>query len=842
MSLPQDLRQSLRLLRKNPLFTAVAILVLALGIGVNSAIFSLLSALLLRPLTGVTASGLVGVYSRDPATPDSYRAFSYPEYRTLRQTGLLFEGLAAHNFSLMGLTTGETTRRVFVEVVSASYFSTVGAHLERGRAFSQEEEEPGSSLPVAVVSHLFWKKTDDPDLVGKTVRLNGQDFTVVGVAPEGFTGTMALLSPEAWIPLGMYDSTLNDFQRRGAHQRLADPQHRNLMLVGRLRDGLTAEQSAAQLEAAGHRLADAFPAEARGQVLSVAPLPRVGASTSPRSDAGTGVAGALVMAMAGLVLAIACLNLANMLLAQGEGRRQEIALRTALGASRARIVRQLLTEGLVLSLLGGAAGFLLAHWTTPLVVSSFARVVPFAIVFATEPDLRALLSTFLVCVLATLFFAVGPAWTLSRADVLPHLKEQVGATRPLSGRWRLVSARNALLAGQVALSLALLVTGGLFVRAARAAAEADPGFPFDRGLLLELDPALRGADEAHGRAAYRAILDRLRALPEVEAASLASTVPFGAFSIERRIETAGTTAPRAAETAGIAAQYVIVGADYVQALGLPLLRGRGFDEGEETWAGGRPVAMVDEPLARRLWANEDPIGRQIHFVPGPDDPPGSGAESFEVVGVLPGLRHRLFDLAPVPHVYVPFGRHYQSGMNLHVRLRVGGTESEMLARLREQIRAVDPQLPVLSATTLRAFRDESVLLWLVRTGARLFTVLGVVALFLALIGVYGLRSYLVARRTREIGIRMALGATRAHVLRLILREGLIVTGAGIAAGLFLAVAAGRLVGSMLYRVSPTDPLVFVLAPLALGLAALLATYLPARRATRVDPTTALHCE
>jgi putative ABC transport system permease protein len=841
MSLPQDLRQSLRLLRKNPLFTAVAVLVLGLGIGVNSAIFDLLSALLLRPLTGVTASRLVGVYSHDAATPDSYRAFSYPEYRTLREAGPLFEGLAAHNFSLMGLTTGDTTRRVFVEVVSANYFSTVGAPLERGRAFSEAEEEPGSSLPVAVVSHPFWNRTGDPDLVGKTVKLNGQDFTVVGVAREGFTGTMALLSPEAWIPLGMYDSTLNDFQRHGARQRLADPEHRNLMLIGRLRQGLTADERAAQLETAGRRLAEAFPAGAAGQVLSVASLPRVGASTSPRSDAGTGVAGALVMAMTGLVLAIACLNLANMLLAQGEGRRPEIALRMALGAPRARIVRQLLTEGLVLSLLGGGAGFLLARWTTPLVVSSFARVVPFALVFSTSPDLRALLATLVFCVAATLFFAVGPAWALSRSDVLPHLKER-GEARPLSGRWRLVSARNLLLAGQVALSLALIITGGLFVRAARAAAESDPGFSFDRGLLLELDPALGGADEARGRAAYRAVLDRVRALPEVEAASLASTVPFGAFSIERRVAAAGTTTARREPSPGVDAQYVIVGADYLRSLGLPLLRGRGFDPGEETSAGGRAIAMVDEALARRLWANEDPVGRRIEFVPGLNDPPGSGAESFEVVGVVPGLRHRLFDLAPVPHVYVPFGRHYQSGMNLHVRLRAAGTESPTLGRLRAQIAAVDARLPVLSATTLRAFRDGSVLLWLVRTGAGLFTVLGLVALFLALIGVYGLKSYLVARRTREIGIRMALGATRGDVLRLILRDGLVVTGAGIAAGLLLALAAGRLVGSMLYRVSPADPLVFLLAPLALGLAALLAAYVPSRRATRVNPVMALHRE
>lgn len=838
MRLSHDLRLSVRLIAKHPGFSGVAVLVLALGIGVNTAIFSLVNALLFKPLHGVEPGRLVGVYSRNAKTPDSYRAFSYAEYRLLRDDGSVFESLLAQNFALIGLGEGDTTRKVFAGVVSSSFFETLGVPLLRGRAFTPGEEAPGAETPVAIVSYGLWRKKGDPDLVGKTLRLNGRSVTVVGVAPEGFSGTMAIASPELWLPLGMYDATLNDFQRKGGAAKLADPTHRNLIVNGVLRAGMDAGAAAAPLHLVSQRLAQAFPADSGDQVLSIAPLGRLGISTQPLPQDAPAAAGGLLTLMASLVLLIACLNLANMMLARGESRRKEVAVRLALGARRAHVVAQFLIEGLTLALLGGAAGVALSTVAVRVLVASLEPLAPLAIVFQVAPDVRVIGATLVFCVLATIFFGLGPAWSLARADALPALKEQAGEQRP--GRRAWLAPRNVLVVGQVALSLALLTTGGLFVRGALAAAGADPGFRLERGLLIEADPALSGAEEARGRLEYRDALERLRRLPGVEAASLASTVSFGPISTGRHVE-----APAAAATSGgsVSAQYVVVGSDYFRALGLPILRGRDFSGAEEQSASGARPAIIDEPLARRLFDEADPVGQPIRFAAAAGDgEPAS--EPMEVVGVVPGLRHQLFDPAPVPHVYVPFGGSYQSGMNLHVRAASAdpAEEGRLLETVRRELRAAAPDLPILSATTLRRYRDDSLPLWLVRTAARLFTLFGLVALLLAVVGIYGVKSYFVARRTREIGIRMALGATHRDVVRLVLREGSRLTAAGVAVGLALAYGAGRLVSSLLYQVSPTDPLIFGVAPLLLAASALLAAYVPARRATRVAPVTALRTE
>jgi predicted permease len=835
----QDLRHALRLFRKNPGFSAVAAFVLALGIGANTAIFTLVNALLFRPLAGGDEGQLVGVYSRDKNRADGYRSFSYADYRDLREGNDAFDSLAAQSFGMAGLGEGDTTRRLFAAIVSSNYFSTLGVRPARGRAFTEEEEAPGKEIPVAIVSHGLWRRLGaGPHIGDTTIRLNGRDFTVVGVAPEGFTGTTALFSPEVWLPLGVYHLVPN-LRRPGDLPRLEDRQQRNLVLVGRLKRGLTAAQADARLQAANSRLIEASPADNRDQLLSLAPLPRLAITSRPQSNAVAASTSGLLMAMTGVVLLVACLNLANMLLARGEARRKEIAVRQALGASRGRIVRQLLAEGFVLSLAGGAAGLLLAYWATWLLASSILPL-PIAIVLPADPDARVLGATLGFCVLATTLFGLGPAWKVSRFDVLPDLKEHAGDQAVAPGGRRLLAPQNLLVTGQIALSLALLVTGGLFVRGALKAAAADPGFRLERGLLLEIDPSFAGYDGTRGRIAYRAVLDRLRSLPGVESVSLASTVPFGQLTRERRVRKAGEAELTGKEPSGVPAQHVVIAADYFRTLGLSILRGRDFERSEEFLAEGRRPAIVDEPLARKLWPGEDPLGRQIQFPAGPD----GSSEPLEVVGVVPGLRHGLFDPGPVPHVYVPFAHDYQPGMNLHVRVSSTDPAAEraMLATVREQVRAVDARLPVVSASTLRDFREGTLLLWMVRTGARLFTSFGLVALLLAVVGVYGVKAYVVARRTREIGIRVALGARPADVVRLILREGLLLTAAGIGAGLVLALMSGKVVSSLLYQVSATDPVVFAVAPAVLAASALLAAYLPARRATRITPAMALRAE
>ena len=862
MSFKSDVVLSLRRLRKDLGFTGIAVSILALGIGVNTAIFSLVNVILLRPIAGVPADRIVGLFHKDETRPDTYRAFSYPDYKDIREGNESFETVMAHNFAMVGLTEGDVTRRVFSDVVSSNYFQTLGVRLHRGRAFSTDEEIPGREAPVAIISYGLWKSMGENDSVlGRQIRINARDFTVVGVTPESFSGTMALAAPEIWLPLSTYDITLNDFQKSASEaggQKLAERAHRNLILVGQLKPGLSMENASAQVKLVGARLASAYPAENKDHALTLAHLSRMSVSTDPQSDTPIAAANVVLLALASVVLIVACFNLANMLLARGEARQKEIALRLALGSGRWRVVQQLLTEGFVLALLGGALGLGLAYALTRLLVSSFIAVAPLAIIFPMTPDVRVLGATFIFCLFATVVSGLGPAMKLSRLDVFPQLKEQAGDGGALSnarGRFWLLAPRNVLVILQIGLSLALLATGGLFVRGSLAAAESDPGFRLDSGLLFELDPSLAGYDTARSQQTYNAVLDRVRNLPGVESASIASTVPFGAFSSSRRVRKAGEPEKDGAGAArGINAQHVLVGADYFKSLGLTLLRGREFDASEETGVTGLKAVIISEPLAKQLFGNEDPIGRTVQF--GTGGGPGKGmnisqdgaatitADALQVVGVAPGLRHSLFDPAPVPFFYEPVGANFQSGLNLHVRLKSADPRaaSSMVQKVRAELRSLDPNLPVISAATLQSFRDDSIPLWAVRSGARLFSLFGLAALILAIIGIYGLKSYVVARRTREIGIRMALGASAQGVVNLILREGVALAGAGLTLGVLLALGAGRLVSSMLYQVSPFDPLVIVMALGILAAASVVATYIPARRATLVTPVSALRHE
>lgn len=861
MSFKSDVVLSLRRLRKDLGFTGIAVAILALGIGVNTAIFSLVNVILLRPITGVPADRIVGLFHKDETRPDTYRAFSYPDYQDIRAGNESFESIMAHNFAMVGLTEGDVTRRVFSDVVSSNYFQTLGVRLHRGRAFSADEEVPGREAPVAIIGYGLWKSMGENDaILGSQIRINARDFTVVGVTPDGFSGTMALAAPEIWLPMSIYDITLNDFQKTdtAGGQKLADRTHRNLILVGQLKSGVTIENASAQVKLIGTRLTSAFPAENKDHAITLAPLSRMSVSTNPQSDTPIAAANAILLALASVVLIVACFNLANMLLARGEARQKEIALRLALGSGRWRVVQQLLTEGFVLAVLGGALGLGLAYALTRLLVSSFIAVAPLAIVFPMTPDVRVLGVTFLFCLFATVVSGLGPAMKLSRLDVFPQLKEQAGDGGGLSsarGRFWLLAPRNVLVVLQIGLSLALLATGGLFVRGSLAAAESDPGFRLDSGLLFELDPSLAGYDTARSQQTYGAVLDRVRNFPGVSSASVASTVPFGAFSSSRRVRKAGEPEKDGAGAAiGINAQHVLIGTDYFKSLGLTMLRGREFDTSEETGVTGLKPVIISEPLAKQLFGNEDPIGRAVQF--GVGGGPGKGvsiaqdgtnqitADALQVVGVAPGLRHSLFDAAPVPFFYEPVGANFQSGLNLHVRLKSDkpAEASAMLQRIRGELRTLDPNLPVVSAATLQSFRDDSLPLWAVRSGARMFSLFGLAALILAVIGIYGLKSYVVARRTREIGIRMALGATSRGVVELILREGIALAAAGLTLGVVLALGAGRLVSSMLYQVSPFDPLVLTLAFAVLAAAAMVATYVPARRATLVTPVSALRHE
>lgn len=857
-NLLQDVRYSLRLLFKNPGFSLTAILVLALGIGANAAVFTLVNTLLLRPMPGSERPGqIVGIYSHDHTKPDSYRGFSYPGYADIRDHSRDFSGVMAFTVSFVGIGEADATRRTFGSAISRNYFATLGVDLLAGRTFTEDEERPGSRAAVAVVSYPYWKSHGgDLGILGRTVRLNSRPFTIVGIAPRGFSGTSALAGPDVWVPIGANELIENDFMRDDTSAKtVADRRSESLMVVGRLKPGVTVEAATPGLKQLSAELERAYPAENKNQLLSAQKLPRASISTSPQDDGDMGGTFAMLIGMAVIVLVVACLNLANMMLARGSARRKEIAMRLALGGNRLRIVRQLLTEGMMLSLVGGAFGLLLGYWSINLLMATLLPLSPVPIVFDGSPDARVVGATIGFCVLSTIVFGLGPAWKLSRTSVVPELKEQGGEDSRKRLRW--FSARNVLVATQIALSLGLLTTAGLFTRGAMKAGQADPGYRYDGQALASVDTSLAGYNEEQGRAIYRRLMDRMRGIPGVKSASLSSIVAFGGMTEGKTVQKPGAENARGKDgrAAGISAVAYIVGTDYFSTLGLKPVRGREFTAAEEQDKVAMPVAIIDEPLARQLFGRENPVGQQIQFPSREDAGPASGngvvidssddkRQVLEVVGVVPGLRHDLFDKAPVAHVYVPFGGHFRSGMNVHLRLAstAPGAEAAVLQAVRREIRGVDERLPVLGLETMEHFRDSSVMYWVVKAGAWLFAVFGLVAVFLAVVGLYAVKAYVVARRTREIGIRIALGSTPGNVLWLVLKEGLVLTGAGLFVGLWIAGAIGLLVGSALYEVSAFDPIVFTVAPLLLAAASLAACYLPALRATRIEPTVALRTE
>lgn len=850
-----DLRFALRQWRQHPGFTLVAVITLALGIGANSAMFNLVNTLVLKPLAVQDPQRLVAVYSRDTERPDQYRSFSFPNYLDLRKDADVFADVLGQMPSVVGLGEGESTRRTMAMLVTANYFSTLGVPLAQGRGFLPEEET--RPIPVVVVSHGYWKKQgSDPALVGKTVRINSLLCTVVGITPEGFTGTMAMVAPEVLLPFGLHSQLANGFLG-GTGDALSDRGRGALMPVARLKPGVTVEAANARLAVLSDQLARAYPKENEHQQWLAAPMPRLAIADRPQRDAGRlATLGVLLLGMSCVVLLIACLNLANMMLARGAARRKEIAVRLALGAARGRVFRQLLVEALLLSLLGGVFGLLLAGGGARVVLDSLQRLAPVMLVFQSTLDPAVLLATFAFCVLATVFFALGPAWRLSGVDVNEDLKEHGGGD---AGRGRLLAPRNLLAIGQVALSLALLVAAGLFTRSAINAFHGDPGFSLDRGLVFQTDAQMAGLDEVQGRAAFQALVDRVRAVPGVASASLATTVPFGDVQLGRSVQRAG--APRVpsqadaspAEGRAFNSGFNAVGDDYFVTLGVNRLRGREFSRAEVHGTNAPRVAIINQELAAALWPGEDAVGRHIQFTSDDGTGPGGGgvgirgngsnedstSSAMEVVGVVPTLKNDLFDPEDRYRVYVPIGQSYQAAMHLHVLPAPGVPVAALQTTLREEIQRVDSRLPQLALHSLRSHFERNGPLWMVRTGAMLFGVFAGVALLLSVIGVYGLRAYAVACRTREIGIRMALGAGRTEVLRWVMADGLRLSLLGLGVGLILAVGVSMAIRGFLYEVPRYDPVVFLVAPLVLLTASLLACWIPARRAARVDPMVAL---
>ncbi|HEY7475051.1 MAG TPA: ABC transporter permease [Vicinamibacterales bacterium] len=829
--LSTDLAYALRTFAKTPGFTAIAVLVLATGIGANTAIFTLVNELLLRPLPG-RGSELVGVYSRDRMVPDSFRQFSYPNYVDVRDRSGVFDALLAQTFTMVGTPAGEGTRRTLAVVVSSNYFDTLGVTLAAGRPFSADEEQPGARISVAIVTYGRWmQEKRDPAFIGKTIRINAIDFTVIGVAPEGFSGTMALVSADLYLPLGMFDAVVTDrFKNNG--NGLTDRANAALVLAGRVKPGVTGAVVSARLDALARRLDAAYPAENRNLAISASPLPRMSASPAPQDNSAITAFTALLLGLSGIVLVIACLNIANMLLARGSTRRKEIAVRIALGARRSRVVRQLLTESVLLASVGAGLGLLFSTWATRGLASSFAGAMPFTVTFSTRPDAAVLIATVAFAAVATIAFGLGPALRLSRRDLVIDLKDRGGDGAPAGRRF---GARNLMVVGQVALSLAMLTAGGIFARTARDAGAGNPGFTYDRIYVARLEGTLAGFTEARGRLTFDRLLDRLRSMPGVESATLTSSMPYGDSVDSALFEPVGDSGREPVR----ARAHRVIGADYFGALGLQMITGREFTRAEEVSPAAPRVAIVDEALAAALFGSLNPVGRMIRLAPASDAVSPVRGEPMEIVGIAPPLREELLDRRPVPHVYVPLGRTYRAGMFAIVRTAAAGNELAQIEQIRTTIRSVEPDLPVVSLSTMAAFHSGSPELWGLNAGAGLFAALGVLALLLAVLGVYGVKSYVVAQRTREIGIRMALGASPRDVLGLLLRDGFRLTGLGLAIGVPLSILVSIAFTRVFVEIGGFDAAVVGVATLVLALAATIASGVPARRAARVQPVTAL---
>jgi putative ABC transport system permease protein len=845
----QDFKFALRQLLKAPGFTAVAVLTLALAIGVNSAIFALINSVVLHPMVPVRPQEVVNVFNCRQNANHDYRQFSYNEFRELRENGGdLLVDLAALEFAVAGIGRDHEMRRSFAFLTSENYFSLMGVQPFRGRFYNAEECKPNANIAVVVASYGFWQRQGGRnDFVGSTLQINGQPYTVIGISPAGFSGASALIAPDIWVPLGIRSQLGSAFGDSETMHDLASPKNYALNLVGRMRPGLTIDAAKSRLPVLSQRFnaMQATDTEFTREVQIQKPS-RFSLSTSPEDDGPVTLIGTLLMCMAGAVLLIACLNLANMLLARGTARAKEIALRLALGASRWRIVRQLVAEGLLLAVCGGVIGLILSVWCNTLLLHSLASLLTnmnFSFVVDLRPGAAVLSVTFLFCLVATILFSLGPALKATRADLVNDLKQQVGEPARIGRFSRFFAPRHISVMAQIALSLVLLFAAGLFFRGAIKAAGLNPGFVAAGDLVTEMDFTLVKKEPADARRLIFNIAQRARELPGFRAVGVGTMLPYGNFTNTRRIMSTRATLstdPKAPDP-GASSLYTAITPGYFEAIGVKLLRGREFTQAECENKDGRRIAIIDEEMAKKLFPHEDAIGQHVRYTIPPKD---GTPNDMEIVGIVGTHRHDVQNDATLARLFVPFAQGYGGNVFLHLRLNTQDRQAVagMIPTLRQTLRNIDPDLPIIGIAPFVDLMEKCVGLWIVRLGATLFGAFGVIALLLAVVGVYGVKAYAVACRTREIGIRMALGARRQDVFALIMRQGTMQTGLAVGVGLLLALAAGRILSRILYEVSPSDPFALVVASLMLATAALLACFIPARRATYVNPITALRTE
>lgn len=811
-ALRQDLRFAGRMLVKSPLFTSIVVLTLALGIGLNTAVFSTVEALLLRPLPGARATDeLVQLYRSWPG-PELYGSNSIPHFWDVRsRTKDVFSGATAWSFEQVSVTASGRPSLVFAQMTSADFFDVLGVTPAKGRFFRPDEDEGRGAHPVIVLSDGGWKTLfgADPDVVGREVPLNGQNVTVIGVAPPAFKGAMPMVQPELWIPLMQLNQV-----RPGGNAGFESRGNNNMNVVARLKPGVSFEQARSRLDALEAELRAEFPDDYEDSGITLVRQSDAGIHPIFRS-AQVGLS-AVVMAVVAILLLIACVNVANLFLARARDRAREMAIRLALGARRAALVRQLLVESLCFSLVSGVVGLLVATWAIGLA----NRVsLPMEIDFA--PDLRLSPPVLLFAMGATLatglLFGLAPALQATRPALIPALKGEAPAGESRS------RMSKGLVVAQMALSIVLLISAGLFLANLRSATALDKGFVSDHMLLADLDPSLQGYARANTEQFYRSLDERLRSHPEVRGVGRIDSPPLGVSNSDRGVEIPGYTP---AKGEGMSINYASVGAGYFAVMGIPLTGGREFAEQDDSSA--VRALVVNERFVARFWPGQEGVGKTVR----------TAGRDYSVVGVVPTGKYQRLGEDPTAFMWFPQQQVWRSGMTLMIR--TAADPETIIPILRAEVAALDPNLPLSNVRTMDEHLGFS-LLPARLTGAAL-GVFGLLGLVLAAVGMYGVMAYSVSQRTREIGIRMAVGAAASDVIRLVMRQGLTLVLVGAAIGLLGAFAAARLLTSVLYGGNALDPMTFTLVPLVLFAVAAVATFAPARRAALVDPAITLRAD
>ena len=811
----QDIRLGLRILRKSPGFTAVAILTLAFGIGANAAIFSMVNALVLRPLPVDTPNEVASLASQ-PHGFGSSNGFSYPDFEDIRdQTSSIFRDMTAMQSSHMdGFSMNGQSQLIWMSYVTTNFFQIIGVKPALGTFFQPSDGRIDDSDPELVLSYSFWKNHvgGAPNIVGRSASINGRAVTIIGVAPEGFGGVYSVMDTQGYLPVGMATATLDSPKDFLTNRRVA-----NVEILGRLKPGVKVGQAQPVLAIVARRLSDQYPEIHKWDWLQA--FPGGPLKAAPQDAAVIESMAGFFLLLVGLVLVLACMNVANLLLVRAAARTGEMAVRAAFGAGRGRLARQVLTESLLLAALGCAGGIVVGVAASRSVNSiNFSSAIP--VVFNVTFDWRVLAYALGAALLTGVLVGVTPAVRAARGNLNPLLHE---SSPTATSRQR---ARSVLVVAELSGSMMLLIIAGLFVKSLRSVEHSDLGFDPDHVLNLTISPTDAGYDEAQASQFLKEFLQRAHVLPAFESASLAATIPMGYYNYGDELKIEGYETPPGQQEP--IAGYNVVSAEYFRSMRIPLIRGRYFLDSDDRTS--QYVAVVNEEMARRYWPNQDPIGR--HFTTRSDS-----THPIQVIGIAKNSRTQHLTGSFRPFFYRPFAQHYLTPVTL--QLRTALPEGTAFHQAVDLIHSLAPAMPVFDVQTMTQALNTLNGLLLYKVGAALTASLGTLGLLLGLVGVYGVVSYAATQRTHEIGIRMALGAARSSVLKMILRQGLIVTATGVLVGASLAGAIGRLARDLLAGVSPMDPLTYACASGLLATVSLLACYIPARRAMRVDPMVAL---